>query len=239
MVNHRIPSVFSKTYVTPRYPFAKSRLDAELKIIGQHSLHNKREVWRVKYTLTKIRKAAGELTTLEEKNDKRLFQGNTLVRRLIRIGVLDESLMKLDYVLGPKIEDFLERFLQTQVFKLGLVKSYHHVRVLIRQRHIRPERVKRKNMQKGRGGSGEAEEEEELQLILNASYRTNTKHFRAFHLSLELTQHAPLIDNNNSLSHHEPQNTQTRLCSLTDILQSTIKTFVDCKPKQLTFTWRF
>lgn len=43
----------------------------------------------------------------------------------------------MDYVLGLKIEDFLERRLQTQVFKLGLAKSIHHARVLIRQRHIR------------------------------------------------------------------------------------------------------
>merc|ERR1719206_231878 len=34
------------------------------------------------------------------------------------------------------VEDFLERRLQTQVFKLGLAKSIHHARVLIRQRHI-------------------------------------------------------------------------------------------------------
>jgi len=45
--------------------------------------------------------------------------------------------MKLDYVLALKVEDFLERRLQTQVFKLGLAKSIHHARVLIRQRHIR------------------------------------------------------------------------------------------------------
>jgi small subunit ribosomal protein S9e len=36
-----------------------------------------------------------------------------------------------------KIEDFLERRLQTCVYKLGLAKSIHHARVLIRQRHIR------------------------------------------------------------------------------------------------------
>ena len=66
-----------------------------------------------------------------------LFAGNALLRRLVRIGVLDEGRMKLDYVLGLKIEDFLERRLQTQVFKLGLAKSIHHARVLIRQRHIR------------------------------------------------------------------------------------------------------
>ena len=70
-------------------------------------------------------------------NTKRFAAGNALLRRLVRIGVLDEAKMKLDYVLGLKLEDFLERRLQTQVFKLGLAKSIHHARVLIRQRHIR------------------------------------------------------------------------------------------------------
>lgn len=66
-----------------------------------------------------------------------LSAGNALLRRLVRIGVLDEGKMKLDFVLGLRLEDFLERRLQTQVFKLGLAKSIHHARVLIRQRHIR------------------------------------------------------------------------------------------------------
>ena len=137
MVNNRIRKNRSKTFTTPRRPFEKSRLDQELKIIGEYGLKNKREVWRVKYTLAKIRKAARDLLTLEDKDPKRLFEGNALLRRLVRIGVLDETRMKLDYVLGLKIEDFLERRLQTQVFKLGLAKSIHHARVLIRQRHIR------------------------------------------------------------------------------------------------------
>lgn len=75
MVNGRIPNVCSKTYVTPRRPYEKARLDQELKIIGAFGLRNKREVWRVKYTLAKIRKAARELLTLEEKDPKRLFEG--------------------------------------------------------------------------------------------------------------------------------------------------------------------
>ena len=94
-------------------------------------------VYVVGFALSKIRRAARELLTLDEKDPRRLFQGNALIRRLIRIGVLDESKAKLDYCLGLKIEDFLERRLQTQVFKLGLAKSIHHARVLIRQRHIR------------------------------------------------------------------------------------------------------
>lgn len=71
----RIPTVHSKTYVTPRRPFEKERLDQELKFIGDFGLRNKREVWRVKYTLAKIRKAARELLTLDEKDTRRLFEG--------------------------------------------------------------------------------------------------------------------------------------------------------------------
>ena len=81
--------------------------------------------------------SCSQLLTMEEKDPKRLFEGNALIRRLVRVGVLDESRMKLDYVLALKVEDFLERRLQTCVYKLGLAKSIHHARVLIRQRHIR------------------------------------------------------------------------------------------------------
>merc|ERR1712080_560109 len=137
MMGGRCPMKYSKVYTTPRRPFEKARLDQELKLIGEYGLRNKREVWRVKYSLAKIRSAARELLTLEEKAPKRLFEGNALLRRLVRTGVPSDDRMKLDYVLGLKIEDFLERRLQTQVFKLGLAKSIHHARVLIKQRHIR------------------------------------------------------------------------------------------------------
>ncbi len=127
----------TKAYKVPRRPFVKARLDQEVQLAGKYGLKNKREIWRVTYTLAKIRKAARELLTLDEKDPKRLFEGNALIRRLIRIGVLDKDKNKLDYVLGLKVEDFLERRLQTLVHKLGLAKSIHHARVLIRQRHIR------------------------------------------------------------------------------------------------------
>lgn len=128
---------YSKTYKVPRRPFEAERMDQELKLIGQFGLRNKREIWRIGLILSHIRREARELLTLDEKDNKRLFEGNALIRRLIRIGVLDQSKAKLDYVLGLKIEDFLERRLQTQVLKLSLAKSIHHARTLIRQRHIR------------------------------------------------------------------------------------------------------
>ncbi|KAK4689415.1 small subunit ribosomal protein S9e, partial [Tremellales sp. Uapishka_1] len=131
------PRKQSKTYKVPKRPYEAARLDAELKLAGEYGLRNKREIWRIQLTLSKIRRAARELLKLDDKDPKRLFEGNALIRRLVRIGVLDDARMRLDYVLALKTEDFLERRLQTQVFKLGLAKSVHHARVLIRQRHIR------------------------------------------------------------------------------------------------------
>uniref|UniRef100_A0A5S6QS65 Small ribosomal subunit protein uS4 n=1 Tax=Trichuris muris TaxID=70415 RepID=A0A5S6QS65_TRIMR len=136
----RIKTVHSKVYATPRRPYEKERLDQELKLIGEYGLRNKREVWRVKYTLARIRKTARELLTLDEKDPRRLFEGNALLRRLVLIGVLSEDRMKLDYVLGLKVDDFLGRRLQTQVFKKALARSIHHARVMILQRHIRVRR---------------------------------------------------------------------------------------------------
>merc|ERR1719454_2713882 len=89
-------------------------------MIGEYGLRCKREVWRVKYSLAKIRKAARALLSL-----------------LVRYGVLEEDKMKLDFVLDLKPEDFFKRRLQTQVFLMGLAKSIHHARVLIRHRHVR------------------------------------------------------------------------------------------------------
>eukprot|EP00656_Telonema_subtile_P013776 TRINITY_DN16_c0_g1_i10.p1 TRINITY_DN16_c0_g1~~TRINITY_DN16_c0_g1_i10.p1 ORF type:complete len:114 (-),score=24.66 TRINITY_DN16_c0_g1_i10:217-558(-) len=59
------------------------------------------------------------------------------MRRMIRYGVLEEDRQRLDYVLALKVENFMERRLQTIVFKRGLARSVHHARVLIRQKHIR------------------------------------------------------------------------------------------------------
>lgn len=87
--------------------------------------------------LAKIRKAARELLVLPEDNPKRLFEGEALVNRMMRLGVLKESERRLDYVLGLTVPQFLERRLATKVFKNGTALSPHEARVKIFQRHIR------------------------------------------------------------------------------------------------------
>ncbi|KAJ0043828.1 hypothetical protein Pint_19327 [Pistacia integerrima] len=100
---------YGKTFKKPRRPYEKERLDAELRLA---------------------------LLTLDEKNPRRLFEGQALLRRMNRYGLLDESQNKLDYVLALTVENFLERRLQTIVYKNSMAKSIHHARVLIKQRHI-------------------------------------------------------------------------------------------------------
>lgn len=135
--NFRSSSPDGKTFKKPRRPYEKERLDQELKLVGEYGLRCKRELWRVQYALSRIRNAAKELLKLDEKDEKRIFEGEALLRRMNRYGLLDESQNKLDYVLALTPEHFLERRLQTLVFKSGMAKSIHHARVLIRQRHIR------------------------------------------------------------------------------------------------------
>ncbi|ONK56695.1 uncharacterized protein A4U43_C10F11750 [Asparagus officinalis] len=128
---------YGKTFKKPRRPYEKERLDAELKLVGEYGLRCKRELWRVQYVLSRIRNAARQLLTLDERDPRRIFEGEALLRRMHKYGLLDEEQNKLDYVLALTVENFLERRLQTQVFKSGMAKSIHHARVLIRQRHIR------------------------------------------------------------------------------------------------------
>jgi small subunit ribosomal protein S9e len=81
-----------KTFKRPRRPFEKERLDSELKLVGEYGLRNKRELLRVQYALSKIRKAARVLLTLDEKSNKRMFEGESLLRRMSRYGLLVRNL---------------------------------------------------------------------------------------------------------------------------------------------------
>merc|ERR1712153_172626 len=89
-------------------------------------------------TMAKIRAVARTLLTLPEKDPKRIFEGGALLRRLIRLGLLEEGDNKLDLCLNLTLEKFLDRRLQSRLHQAHrLAKSIHHARCLIKRKHIR------------------------------------------------------------------------------------------------------
>lgn len=121
----------------PRRPFEKERIDQELKLCGEYGLRCKKEIWRSQFVLAKTRAVARKLLTLPEKDPQRIFEGEALLRRMHRWGLMAEDENKLDQVLSLTTQKLLERRLQSKVFKKGMAKSVHHARVLIFQRHVR------------------------------------------------------------------------------------------------------
>jgi small subunit ribosomal protein S9e len=128
----------TKTSDRPRKLFDRDRQDREIKLAGEYGLKNKREIWRIQLVLAKIRKRARELLTLEEGNPIRVFEGQALMTKLFKYGLLDkEAEQGLDFALSLTIERFLERRLQTLVYKNKLANSVHEARTKIFGRHIR------------------------------------------------------------------------------------------------------
>ena len=127
----------SKTYSVPKRPWEKERISQELKTIGVYGLKNKKEIWRVQYLLGKIRTIAKNLLLLAPTDPRRLFQGEALLKRMAKMGLLSAAEMRLEFVLGLTVNQFMERRLQTLLWKVNQAKSIHHARVLINNRHIR------------------------------------------------------------------------------------------------------
>ncbi|KAG5629575.1 hypothetical protein H5410_001292 [Solanum commersonii] len=179
-----------KTFKKLRRFYEKERLDAELKLVGEYGLRCKRELWRVQYALSRIRNAARMLLTLDEKDPRRIFEGEALLRKMNIYGLLDESQNKLDYVLALTMENFLsvvskplslrlawlsQSTMLDYSFDKGIVVNVVFFMVRVdSQKHIdfsltspinggRPGRVKRKNQKSAaeKAAGGDGDDEDE------------------------------------------------------------------------------
>ncbi|HID16896.1 TPA: 30S ribosomal protein S4 [Candidatus Bathyarchaeota archaeon] len=122
-----------KKYDTPRHPWRREQLEAELKLLGEYGLRNKRELWRYKTMLSKIRAIARSLLGKPESERRKLE--SQYLPKLVRLGLLPEN-AEIDDILDLEVKDLLERRLQTLVFRLNLAKSVHQARQLVTHGHI-------------------------------------------------------------------------------------------------------
>ena len=122
-----------RKYATPKYPWSKARLDAELRLLGEYGLRNKRELRRHQATLLRYWTRARELLALPQ--DMRLKPQRDILSRLQSYGLVPEG-ANLDNVLDLKIENVLDRRLQTYVYRMNLSKTPQQARQLIAHGHI-------------------------------------------------------------------------------------------------------
>ena len=127
------PKKQRKKYETPRFPWRIDILQAELRLIGQYGLRNKRELWRHETMLSKFRGIARSILGMAEEEGGHLKV--QLLSRLNRLGILPDTAV-LDEVLDLGIQDILERRLQSMVFQKGLAKSIYQARQFITHGHI-------------------------------------------------------------------------------------------------------
>ncbi len=115
-----------KKYETPKKPWDKQRIEREKKLLKEYGLRRKREIWRAEALLRKYRRIARELNARpDEEREKQLFA------KLKKLGILASENATLDDVLSLTVESFLERRLQTLVYRKGLANTPKHARQLI------------------------------------------------------------------------------------------------------------
>ena len=127
------PRKSKKTYRRPRRIWTADQLNAELYIIGSYGLRNKRELWKAQTEVARFRNQARALLSLS--TEVRHEKETSLLSFLNRLGLVNES-ATLDDVLNLKIEDLLERRLQTIVMRKGGTKSPHQARQIVVHGHV-------------------------------------------------------------------------------------------------------
>ena len=128
------PKKSRKTYRRPRQIWTTDQLNSELFLIGSYGLRSKSELWKSQTKVANIRNQARELLALTV--ELRQVQETKLLNYLHKRGLVKES-ASLDDVLNLKLEDILERRLQTIVMKKGATaKSPQQSRQLVVHGHV-------------------------------------------------------------------------------------------------------
>jgi len=128
------PKKSRKLYTAPIEPFDTARTLEELSYVGKYGLKNKTEFWRHRSQLRNYRKMVRWLKTVSEIRRKLVF--SEITTKLYKLGIIPSKDSTFDEVLGTTVDSFLDRRLQTVVFKKGMAKTIYEARQLITHGHI-------------------------------------------------------------------------------------------------------
>ena len=124
---------FRKDWNKPKRPFNFDLKMEELKILGTFGLKTKRELWKARTELSRVRNQARSLLALRQ--EVREKEEPILMNSLSRIGLVEQN-ATLDDVLNLEINDLLSRRLQTVIMKKFYFKTPYQARQAISHGHV-------------------------------------------------------------------------------------------------------
>ncbi len=120
------PRRSKKKYKKPKRLWDKERIMEESALKKEYGLKATREVWIALEELRRVRREARKLLALGEEERKK--REKIIIDKLKRLNINASS---IDDILSLTVRDFLERRLQTLVFRKGLAKTPKQARQLI------------------------------------------------------------------------------------------------------------
>ncbi len=116
-----------KLYSNPKKPFDKLRIEEEGKIKEDFGLKNKKEIWKAEAKVKLVREKVKKLIKSSPEEQKVLFD------QLNKIGIKANSLAD---VFDLNTKNYLERRLQTIIFRKGLANTIKEARQKIVHKKI-------------------------------------------------------------------------------------------------------
>ena len=127
------PKKFVNKFKTPVHPWQKQRLDEEKVLVKKYGLKNKKEIWKINSLLKKYKKLAK--TQASRTGEQARVEKEQLVNKLKSYNLISTG--NMDEVLGMKIEQLMDRRLQTVLVRLELARTAKQARQMIVHRHIK------------------------------------------------------------------------------------------------------
>lgn len=116
-----------KLFSRPKKLFDRARMDEENILIEKYGLKNKREIWKTKTAVSKLRRRAKMLIGKDMEEQQAFFN------KLNKIGL---KISDISDVLALTEEDIFERRLQTFLFKKKMANTVKMARQLIVHKNV-------------------------------------------------------------------------------------------------------
>ncbi len=116
-----------KKFKSPRKAYDLTRINNENIIVARYGLKNKKEIWKARAKIDKMRKSAKKFVNSSPEEQHKLLE---------KIKSKGFNVKKIIDILALTEEDILKRRLQTIILKHGIATTPKGARQLITHKHI-------------------------------------------------------------------------------------------------------